>query len=449
MSTNSKTRIYTEESEQSRHTQKKPSFYIKTFGCQMNKNDSSIITAILENNDYKCIQDPCCADIYIINTCSVREHAERRALGHISSLKKWADKPDRKVVVVGCMAKRIADDIAIRFPFVDLLLGPDSYRKIAEFLDQIFDTKTRIIETKLSDEVYGDIFPNRSGITDFVSIMRGCDNFCTYCIVPYVRGRVRSRPALEIMSEIQNMARSDIKDITLLGQNVNAYSYGNVDFSGLLNMVSQTPGLVRLRFLTSHPKDLDETTINAVKENDKICEWFHLPLQSGCDRILRLMNRKYTKKYFQELVQRIRQNIPDATITTDIIVGFPSETEEEFQETIGMMTEIEFDNAYLYRYSPRQGTQAFKYESLSEQVIKDRLKRIISIQNTITVNKARQMLGQKYEVLFEGPARHNATRGKTRGNIEVIVDKEIAPGVLSDMIIKEVRGRTLIAEFVK
>ncbi len=435
------------ESKSYKNSPKK--FYIKTFGCQMNKNDSSIITDILESNEYKRTEDPCYADIYIVNTCSVREHAEQRALGHIASLKKWSDKEERVVAVVGCMAQRLANEITKQYAFVNLVLGPDSYRKIAEYLDQIFDTKTRIIETKLGNEVYGDIFPKRTGITDFVSIMRGCDNFCTYCIVPYVRGRARSRSVDEIMSEMQSMVRSGVKDITLLGQNVNEYSHGNTDFAGLLNMVAQNLELVRLRFLTSHPKDLDDATIKAVRNNDKICRWFHLPLQSGCDRILQLMNRKYTKNDFQELVQRIRQNIPDATVTTDIIVGFPTETEEEFQETVGMMTEIGFDNAYLYRYSPRQGTKAFEYESLPEHVIKDRLKRIINVQNKIVISKARQMIGQTYEVLFESPALNNATRAKTRGNKNVIVEKEIAPGVLSKVIVKEVRGRTPIAEIIK
>jgi len=435
------------ESKSYKNSPKK--FYIRTFGCQMNKNDSSIITDILESNEYKRTQDHGCADIYIINTCSVREHAEQRALGHIASLKKWSAKSERIVAVVGCMAQRLANEITRQYAFVNLVLGPDSYRRIAEFLDQILDTRTRIIETKLGNEVYGDIFPKRTGITDFVSIMRGCDNFCTYCIVPYVRGRARSRPAAEIMSEMQSMVRSGVKDITLLGQNVNEYSYGNTDFAGLLNMVAQNLESVRLRFLTSHPKDLDDAIIEAVKNNDEICEWFHLPLQSGCDRILQLMNRKYTKNNFQELVQRIRQTIPDATVTTDIIVGFPTETEEEFQETVGLMTEIQFDDAYLYRYSPRQGTKAFEYESLSEPVIKDRLKRIIDVQNKIVISKARQMIGQTYEVLFESPALNNATRGKTRGNKNVIVEKEIAPGVLSKVIVKEVRGRTPIAEIIK
>ena len=435
------------ESKSYKNSSKK--FYIRTFGCQMNKNDSSIIASIMENGHYKRTQDPCHADIYIVNTCSVREHAEQRALGHIASLKKWSDKEERVVAVVGCIAQRLAGEITRQYAFVNLVLGPDSYRKIATFLDQIFYARTRIIETKLGNEVYGDIFPNRIGITDFVSIMRGCDNFCTYCIVPYVRGRARSRPGAEIMSEIQYLVHSGVKDITLLGQNVNEYSHGDTDFAGLLNRVAQNPELVRLRFLTSHPKDLDEATIKAVRNNNKICEWFHLPLQSGCDRILRLMNRKYTKNDFQELVQRIRRNIPDATVTTDIIVGFPQETEEEFQETIGMMTEIDFDNAYLYRYSPRQGTKAFEYESLPEPVIKDRLKRIIDVQNKIVISKNRKMIGQTYEVLFESPALNNATRGKTRGNTDVIVEKEIAPGVLSKVIVKEVRGRTPIAEIIK
>lgn len=426
----------------------KKRFYIKTFGCQMNKNDSSILTDILENNKYRSVENPGRADIYIINTCSVRDHAEQRALGHISSLKKWADEPDRIVAVVGCMAQRLAGELTKQYAFVNLVLGPDSYRRIAEFLDQVLDTRTRIIETKLGHEVYGDIFPRRTGITDFVSIMRGCDNFCSYCIVPHVRGRARSRPVDDIIAQTHHLIENGVKDITLLGQNVNEYAHGGIDFAGLLNKVAKIPELIRLRFLTSHPKDLNDGIIHAVARNDTLCEWFHLPLQSGCDRILQLMNRKYTKNDFQGLVQRIRRTTSDATITTDIIVGFPQETEEEFQETVGMMTDIQFDSAYLYRYSARQGTRAFEYESLSEPVIKDRLKRIIDVQNKIVISKTRLMIGQTYEVLFESPALDNATRGKTRGNKEVIVEKEIAPGVLSKVIVKEVRGRTPIAEII-
>jgi tRNA-2-methylthio-N6-dimethylallyladenosine synthase len=424
-------------------------FYIKTYGCQMNKNDSSIITDILERNHYSSVDDPDCADIYIINTCSVREHAEQRALGHISSLKEWASKPERKVIVVGCMAKRIADRILQQFAFVDLLLGPDSYRDISNLIGELYKVQTRISDTKLSNEVYDKIYPKRTGITDFVSIMRGCDNYCSYCIVPYVRGRVRSRAIDDIITQIHHLITHGVKDITLIGQNVNEYVHAGTDFAGLLNRVAKTPGLMRLRFLTSHPKDLDDSIIHAVLENDALCEWFHLPLQSGCDRILRLMNRQYNKNEYRQLINKIRKTIPQAAISTDIIVGFPSETENEFEETAALVNELQFDDAFLYRYSPRPGTKAFEYKPLSEEIIMTRLKKIIELQHGIVMGQTKKMIGKIYEVLFEGPAANNASRGKTRGNKDVIVEQEIRPGFLGKVVIKTVKGRTPIAQLIE
>lgn len=424
-------------------------FYVKTYGCQMNKNDSSIIADILENSDYQRVQNPDIADVYIINTCSVRKHAEQRALGHISSLGKWSEGSKRTIVVVGCMAQRMASDILRQYTFVDLVLGPDAYRNIGRFLDEIYRNKTRIIDTQLSKEVYSDIIPKRTGIADFISIMRGCDNYCSYCIVPYVRGRARSRPVYEIIAEVKNMIKSGVKDITLLGQNVNEYTYKDKNFAGLLHDVAQINGLVRLRFLTSHPKDLNEEIIMAVKKNDSICEWFHLPLQSGCDRILKLMNRQYTKDDYRKLIEMIREVIPGASITTDIIVGFPTETEQEFEETIDMISEIQFDDAYLYRYSARPETQAGKYESIAEHIVLRRLRKIIEIQSEIVMAHARKMIGRSYEVLFESGASNNTARGKTRGNKDIIVERKITPGFLGRVIVKKVRGRTPIAETVK
>jgi tRNA-2-methylthio-N6-dimethylallyladenosine synthase len=402
------------ESKSYKNSPKK--FYIKTFGCQMNKNDSSIIMKILQDNDYECAPDPQNADIFIINTCSVREHAEQRALGYISSLKNWRTKRGRILAVVGCMAERLADDIATRFPFVDLILGPDSYRKINGYLNEIYLKNTKIIETSFSGETYCGIYPKRIGVSDFVSIMRGCNNFCSYCIVPYVRGKARSRSIDDIQKEVENLVNNRVKDITLLGQNVNEYLYKEIDI------------------------------IHAVKMNKNICEWFHLPLQSGNNRILELMNRRYTKEEYSKLIKRIRKEIPDATITTDVIVGFSTETEEEFMETMSVMEEIGFDNAYMYRYSPRKGTKAYEYESLPEQVIKSRLEKLIAFQGEIIIGKAKQMIGKKYEVLFESKAKNGATRGKTRGNKDVIVEQEICPGDVREVIIKEVRGRTPIGQ---
>jgi len=414
----------------------------------MNKNDSSIITQILHDSGYKWTQDLHRADIFIVNTCSVRSHAEQRALGYIAGLGRWRSTQGRILAVVGCMAERLANDIAIKFPFVDLILGPDSYRRIGDFVDQIYARNTKIIETSLNEETYCGIYPRRIGISDFVSIMRGCNNFCSYCVVPYVRGKARSRLPEDIMKEIEVLVKGGTKDITLLGQNVNEYSYNDIGFADLLNLVVKIPYVFRLRFLTSHPKDLDDATIGAIKEHKNICEWFHLPLQSGCTRILELMNRHYTKEGYLNLINKIRNEIPDATITTDVIAGFPTETEEEFSETLAIMEEVKFDNVYTYRYSPREGTKAYEYESLPEDVIKSRLKRLIDYQSEIIIKKTKEMVGKKDEVLFEAQAKNGATRGKTRGNKDVIVEKDIIPGEVREVVIKEVRGRTPIGEVV-
>ncbi len=422
-------------------------FYIKTFGCQMNKKDSNVIAAILTEHGYVEIFDREAADVLIVNTCSVRKHAEQRALGYIAGLKHWKHT-QRVIAVVGCMAKRLAHDITKQFPFVDIILGPDSYRRIAGFIEDVRHG-TRILETELTDETYCGIYAASRKVTDFVSIMRGCDNYCSYCIVPYVRGRARSRRPEDIVQEVENLVRHGVKDITLLGQNVNEYRFDNMGFAGLLKRVAIIPGVFRLRFLTSHPKDLVQEIIDVVKECDTVCEWFHIPVQSGSNRILHLMNRRYTREQYLELVTRIRQAMPHATVTTDLIAGFPGETEDEFSETLDLMGTVRFDDAYLYRYSVRQGTQASQYPSLPEHVIQRRLQEMIVLQGKIMVEKTHEMLGKKYEILIEAPAKNNASRGKTRGNRDVVVHEHLPPGRVVRVLITEVMGRTPIGTVKK
>jgi len=414
----------------------------------MNKNDSSIIARILNENGYEQTYDCNLAHMFIVNTCSVREHAETRALGYIAGLKKWCNKRKRVIAVVGCMARRIADRIVTRFPFVDLVLGPDSYRKIGYLADQTIAQHTKIIETSLTNETYCGIHPTALGVTDFVSIMRGCSNFCSYCIVPYVRGRARSRPTGDIVEEIEGLVKSGVKDITLLGQNVNEYTYGKTDFAGLLDILAKIHGLFRLRFLTSHPKDLNDAVIEAVRANSNICEWFHLPLQSGNNRILQLMNRAYTKEIYLQLISKIRERIPEATITTDVIVGFPTETDKEFEETIDVMAEVKFDDAYMYRYSPREGTKAYRYHALPEKIIKDRLEKLIDFQRKIILEKTKMMIGKEFEVLFEGRTKNRATRGTNRGNKNIIVEQEITSGEVREVIIEKVKGSTPVGRLI-
>jgi tRNA-2-methylthio-N6-dimethylallyladenosine synthase len=421
-------------------------FLIKTFGCQMNKNDSLIMGRILTDQGFRPVTSLDSADVYIINTCAVRAHAENRALAYIAGLKGWKKKTGRVLVVVGCLAKDKADEITKTLEFVDLVLGPDSYRRIGEHVSQIIETGTKIIDTRQGNETYDGLYPTTSSVSAFVSITRGCSNYCTYCIVPYVRGPVRSRSADDICTELTHLIEKGAKDITLLGQNVNEYQHGNVDFVGLLERAADTKGLYRLRFLTSHPKDFDRRIVQIIKNHANICEWFHLPVQSGNNRILKLMNRKYTKEEYYALIEHIRQQIPNATITTDIIVGFPTETDAEYEETIALVKDIGFDNAYMYRYSTRHGTKASRLAPLDEETIKHRLRKLIDIQNDIFKEKSEQMKGKKYEIMVEGPARGNASRGKTRGNKDVVVEECIEAGTVIDVLIKDVKGHTPIAE---
>ncbi|MGQ9816539.1 MAG: tRNA (N6-isopentenyl adenosine(37)-C2)-methylthiotransferase MiaB [bacterium] len=418
-------------------------FYIKTFGCQMNKNDSDVIEEILLRENYVPAANISEADVVLVNTCSVRSHAEQRALGYISTFKNWHSQNEKVLGVIGCMAQRLEGEIADKFPFVDFILGPDSYRKLPDYLKMITTQRTKIIDTKVGNEQYEGICRKSKRVSDFVSITRGCNNYCSYCIVPFVRGGLRSKPAEDILREVEHLVKAGVKDITLLGQNVNEYYHNGIDFPKLLRLVGQKTGAYRLRFLTSHPKDFNDEIIMAIKENKNICEWFHLPLQSGNNRILKLMNRKYTKEDYVALIEKIRNNFPEATITTDIIVGFPTETESEFYETIELVKQIEFDDAYMYRYSVRPKTKASEYPCLNEEIIKERLKILIEIQNQIIIKKTERMVGKTYDVLFEENVG-KSTRGKTRGNKDVIVECEITPGTVKNILIAKIRGRTPI-----
>jgi len=409
----------------------------------MNKNDSDVICELVSSAGHEVAPDPHDADVYLVNTCSVRAHAEKRAIGHITSLKKWRTASEPRVLgVIGCMAQKMGADIAVRYPYVDLVLGPDSYAQIHRHIDNIFANRTKIVDTNLSDTTYCGIHHKPRGIADFVSIMRGCDNFCSYCVVPYVRGRARSRPAEDILIETSGLVAEGVKDITLLGQNVNEYRYSDAGFEDLLSMVAERTGAFRLRFLTSHPKDLKPSIIGAVRSHDNICDWFHLPLQSGCDRILNLMNRQYTVEEYVNLIALIRDSLPEATVTTDIIAGFPTETGAEFEQTLAVLEKIRFDNMYMYYYSPREGTDASKLEMLPEEKRKARLQTLIELQNRIYMEKISEMVGKTYEILFESASTDGGTRGKTRGNTDVIVQEKIAPGEVRQVLIGKVQGIT-------
>jgi len=424
------------------------SFAIETYGCQMNKYDSEIVAGILVAEGYKNCHDLTVADILLINTCSVRDHAEKRALGRIHSLIHWKEEvPHRKLGIIGCMAQRMGETLLQRNPFLDFVVGPDDYRRLPEILTD-GQCGTRIQTRLCSEEVYNSVVPHRKlGVTGWVAIMRGCNNFCSYCIVPYIRGQERSRRADEILREIERMAEQGFVEIVLLGQNVNSYNDGQYRFSDLLKSVGCVPKIQRIRFMTSHPKDLSEDLLEVMADNKKVCHHIHLPAQSGSNQILSKMNRGYTREKYLELVQRARTYVPDVAITTDILVGFPGETESDFLDTYTLIQKVRFDDAFMYRYSPREGTKAAQLKNeLPEEEKLNRLRRIIKLQREISLQKKQDMIGRRFEVLAEGASKQSSEEwmGKTSTNHVVIFPKNNLPlGQPTEVLIKELRGSTL------
>ena len=369
--------------------------YIRTFGCQMNKHDSEAVLGLLMSYGYELTENRNEADVFLVNTCSVRKHAEDKVysmLGELRKLKK-KNKRDSVVGVIGCMAQKNKDEIFKRSSNVDFVCGTHNFHKIPEIIKSIIKQRSKIKLTDMGKQVF--ISPTLSSRENkssaWVSIMRGCDNFCSYCIVPYVRGREVSRPPENIIQEVEELAHAGYKEITLLGQNVNSYGKGlneNVNFSDLLEQVHRIEGIERIQFVTSHPKDISLKLIDAVVNLEKVSRYLHFPLQSGSDKILRLMNRGYTRSQYIDTVENLRKRIPNIRLGTDIIVGFPGEDEEDFDQTYQAMKDIEFNHAYMFKYSPREGTSAFKLkDDVPEQVKKDRLSKIINLQNSMGKKK--------------------------------------------------------------
>ncbi|MGQ9632536.1 MAG: tRNA (N6-isopentenyl adenosine(37)-C2)-methylthiotransferase MiaB [bacterium] len=404
---------------------------IVTFGCQMNKSDSSVMAGILRRMGYTLVDGVERADLVILNTCSVREHAEDRVYGRLGELKSWKEgNPLRTIGVCGCMAQRVGEEIISRAPHVDFVLGVRDMYNLGEVLREVLESKGIALPTlKDVPKDYMGVEKERdSSVRAWVPIMYGCDNFCSYCIVPYLRGREVSRPSSEILEEVRELGETGYKEVTLLGQNVNSYGKGlpeSIDFAGLLRKLDRAGYVRRIRYITSHPKDMSWDVIRAVRESDSICEHFHLPVQAGSDRVLRLMNRGYSSGDYRRLVESIRREVPGASITTDIIVGFPSETEEEFRETLRLVEEVRFDGAYMYKFSPRSGTPAAELpDQTPEDVKRDRLRRLISLQDSISAERARRMVGEEVEVLIEGVSHRHPGKvlGRTRTDKAVLVD---------------------------
>ena len=405
------------------------SFHIITFGCQMNEHDSERITGILEGQGCISTPDPVNADMIILNTCSIREKAEQKFYSELGRLRKLKDvNPGLKIAVAGCIAQQEGAGILSRAPYVDIVFGPSDIARLSSTVERKSGSSS-FIDTAGDPEYHRKRIPTSrvDKVKAWVSIMYGCDNFCTYCVVPYLRGRERSRPHENILQEIKELAQKGYKEITLLGQNVNSYGKGlgrDVDFPALLRMVNEISGIERVRFVTSHPRDLSDDLIAAMRELPKVCEALHLPIQSGSDRILSSMNRKYSQKDYLEIVKKLRRSVPDISLTTDIIVGFPGENEEDFEITLNLLEEVQFDSIFAFKYSKRPGTSALKLANhIREQVKEARLTQVLAVQKTITLEKNKTYVGTKQEILIDGfSKRGGKMSGRTRSNKVVNVE---------------------------
>ncbi|MFD3157128.1 tRNA (N6-isopentenyl adenosine(37)-C2)-methylthiotransferase MiaB [Haloimpatiens sp. FM7330] len=400
-------------------------YYVETWGCQMNEEDSEKLSGMLRSMGYNRTFNKEDADIIIYNTCCVRENAEQKVFGHLGTLKKLKkEKPNLIIAVTGCMVqqKGMAEKISKKFPHVDILIGTHNSYRFPEYLKRIQEGEKQIIDIwqKEGEIVEGIPIDRKSDVKAFVTIMYGCNNFCTYCIVPYVRGRERSRTPEDIEKEIKDLIAKGYKEITLLGQNVNSYGKGlegNITFAKLLERLDKIKGLERLRFMTSHPKDLSQDAIDVIAKGRTLCEHIHLPVQSGSSSLLKRMNRHYTKEQYLDLVKRIKEAIPEAALSTDIIVGFPGETEEDFEETLNLMREVEYDSAFTFLYSIRKGTPAAEYEEqVPEKTKHDRFNRLVKVVNEITAKKNKAYQDKVVEVLVEGPSKNDESMlmGRTR-----------------------------------
>ena len=399
-------------------------YHITTFGCQMNEHDSETIAGMLSEMGFSQAPERDGADVVVINTCSVRENADKRFFGTLGQLKHIKkDNPDFTVCVCGCMMQQqhIIDSIKSKYPWVDVIFGTHNIHEFPRLLETVLSEKEKIIDVW---ENGGDIIEGLPAKRlyrhkAFVNIMYGCNNFCTYCIVPYTRGRERSRKACDILEEVRRLTEDGVREVTLLGLNVNSYmGEDGTDFSDLIYRLNEAEGLERIRFMTSHPKDLSDKLIQAYRDCEKLCDYIHLPVQSGSSRILKKMNRKYTKDDYLRLVEKLKAAVPHIAISTDIITGFPGETEEDFEETLDLVRRVEYDSAFTFLYSIRKGTPAAEYEDqIPEEIKHERFNRLVELVNEISARKNAAYVGKTVKVLVDGPSKNNsaALGGRTEG----------------------------------
>ena len=431
-------------------------FYIETYGCQMNVADSEVVAAIMQTADCQMTDDWHEADIILLNTCSIRDNAEQKVVSRLRELRALTRKEHRPTMgVIGCMAERMGEEL-IKDYKVDFVAGPDAYMDIPNWLAQC-ELGQKAINIGLSKtETYREVMPARIGksISGFVSIMRGCNNFCSYCVVPYTRGRERSRDVESILNEVRDLWAKGYKEVTLLGQNVNSWQAGELDFADLLEMVAEAVPDMRIRFTTSHPKDMSDKTLETIARHKNLCRFIHLPVQSGSNKILKLMNRKYTREWYLDRIAAIRRILPDATIGTDVFCGFHDETLEDHAETLSLMREVGFDTAFMFKYSERPGTYAQKHlpDNIAEEEKVRRLNEIIALQNELSLASNRREIGKTVEVLVEGFSKrsHEDMFGRTSQYKTVVFPRAGRHiGELVQVHVLEASAATLRGEIVE
>ena len=431
--------------------------YFETYGCAMNFNDTEMVAGILKKQHFEITQDINDANVVFINTCSIRDNAEQRVFSRLKHLKGLKRRRDNVVIgVMGCMAERLKTSLIEREKLVDVVVGPDAYRDVPRLIEMA-NLGDKAVNTLLSlDETYEDITPFRaSGVSGWLTVMRGCDNFCTFCVVPFTRGRERSRSIESIVNEMREIsAEGKIKDITLLGQNVNSYNDNGRRFGELLREVAAVDRSIRVRFSTSHPKDFSDDVLLAVRDTENICKYIHIPFQAGSTKVLKDMNRTYTREEYLELIDHMKEMIPGVALSTDVMVGFPNETEEDFEQTLDIMRRVRFDTAYMFIYSPREGTKAFKMgDTVSEDVKKRRLNDLIEVQERISFENNQQKIGNIETVLIEHTAKRSTQQwmGRTDTNIKVVFPKIEGSkvGDYQKVRILSGSGHTLRAEIYK
>ena len=405
--------------------------FIETYGCQMNAGDSEIVVSIMQEHGYRYTENINEADIVLINTCSIRDNAEQRIWGRLSAMRQLKKrKPSLLVGIIGCMAERLKEQLIEKGTGVDIVAGPDSYRSLPELVRTAEDG-TKGINVELSkEETYAEIAPvrlDRNGVSAFIAIMRGCNNYCAYCVVPYTRGIERSRDPQTIIAEARTLFENGYREVTLLGQNVNSYCFGEVGFPELMAMVAEISPLLRVRFATSHPKDISDRLLEVMARYDNICKAIHLPAQSGSNEMLKKMNRKYTREWYLERIAAIRHYMPDCAITTDLISGFCGESLEDHQATLSLMREVGYASAFMFKYSERPGTFSARHfkDDIAEEEKTRRLNEVIALQNQLSVESNEAEVGKIRQVLVEGESKRSAEQlcGRTSRNKMVVFDR--------------------------